>query len=177
MQTPSVFYVHLCPSRIKQIATRKDHVIRFLKQSFCEGVDFCCERGGATSTTVGGRPPTEHFLTEEAMNLLVTSFNPRSISHTATLGFIFDMLTDVTTLSPQHMCGPYKIDLYLPDHRICIECDERAHKDRASRQAYIESALGAVFVRFDPSVASLDLPKVVGEVVKLMMAGKRHECV
>lgn len=54
---------------------------------------------------------------------------------------------------PNGFC--YKIDLYFPDHRVALECDERGHKDRCpllemERQLYIAAKLGCVFVRYNP---------------------------
>lgn len=49
----------------------------------------------------------------------------------------------------------YLIDLYFPDHRIAVECDEHGHRDRnktyeADRQKFITDKLGCVFVRYNP---------------------------
>ena len=30
----------------------------------------------------------------------------------------------------QHTIGKHRIDLYFPDHKLAIECDEFGHKDR-----------------------------------------------
>ena len=31
----------------------------------------------------------------------------------------------------RHLCiGSYRIDLYFPEHKLAIECDEHDHKDR-----------------------------------------------
>lgn len=55
----------------------------------------------------------------------------------------------------QRTVGKYRIDLYFPKYKLAIECDENGHADRkpereAERQKYIETALGATFIRFNP---------------------------
>lgn len=172
---------------INSLTPRKDHLVTFAKQRFQEGKDYQL----VTQKSSFGRPKHEYWFTSSAMNLLVKSFNLRSVRliqdrrdqmvspilmplETATIGFLYDVLKDVTSACPQYMCGPYKIDLYLPDYCICIECDERNHKDRPAagesiRQAYIQHALGAKFIRFDPSISTFELPQLVGKVLKLMI--------
>ena len=57
---------------------------------------------------------------------------------------------------PQFAIGPfYRIDLYLPKHKIAIECDEFRHEayDRRkdeTRERFISDQLGCRWVRFDP---------------------------
>ena len=33
-------------------------------------------------------------------------------------------------MKTQQSCGPYRIDLYFPEYRLAVECDENNHDDR-----------------------------------------------
>lgn len=50
---------------------------------------------------------------------------------------------------------PYRIDLYFPDYKLAIECDENGHKNRnklyeLERELYIKNQLKCKFIRFNP---------------------------
>lgn len=77
----------------------------------------------------------------------------------------------------QRSVGKYRIDLYFPEYRLAIECDENGHADRnpkkeAKRQAYIETTLGATFVRFNPDEAGFDILVPVRSINRFIMARK-----
>lgn len=72
---------------------------------------------------------------------------------------------------PQYPCGAYRIDLYLPEYKIAIECDELGHADRDKeyedmRQKYIEKRLGCSFVRYNPDSKKFNIFYVINKVLK-----------
>lgn len=54
----------------------------------------------------------------------------------------------------QYGFGKYKVDGYIHEHKIAIECDEKSHRHKAAfdqkRQKYLERRHGLRFVRFQP---------------------------
>lgn len=62
-------------------------------------------------------------------------------------------LDGIVTVLPQHHLPPHFIDFFIPEWRLAIEYDERHHgsarrlRADAERQAALERALGARFVR------------------------------
>ena len=176
---------------VAYFSSKKWNVIRFAKQHFTKGVDF--EMVTAPNPYSNGSPVHSYYFTEGAMQLLKSSYKQRSASlakdrrwlvaprlmslETSTLSFIYEMLADVTDAELQYKCGPYYVDMYIPEYRICIECDELGHVDRApaletTRQAFIETTLDAVFIRYDPTVSKLELPKLVGKIMAHMLKRK-----
>ena len=74
---------------------------------------------------------------------------------------------------PQFYCSGYRIDLYLAEPRIAIECDENGHKDYSQkkerkREQSIKSSLGCSFVRFDPYNPDFNLGSIVRQVRELL---------
>lgn len=70
----------------------------------------------------------------------------------------------------QFAIDTYKIDLYFPDVKVAVECDEYGHKDRdikyeIERQKYIEEQLGCVFIRYNPDAQDFDIFGVIGQIV------------
>ena len=70
----------------------------------------------------------------------------------------------------QYPCRNYRIDLYFPDQRVAVECDEenahggnRAQAD-ARRESTLHAELGCVFVRFRPQRAGFDMSVVINEL-------------
>lgn len=73
----------------------------------------------------------------------------------------------------QYKVGRYRIDLYFPDKRIAIECDEWGHRrytpeEETSRQIYIEQALGCTFVRYNPDSKDFHIGDVIYEIMMLI---------
>jgi len=73
----------------------------------------------------------------------------------------------------QFHVGSYRIDMYLPHHKVAIECDEYDHAkyDRMkekTRQEYIENTIGARFVRYNPSSDNFCIGSVIHAVLLLI---------
>ena len=92
---------------------------------------------------------------------------------TTTISFLCSALEGTVRL-PQFTCLKYKIDLYLPDYAVAVECDEegshgvnRVSQD-TQRQAELEAALHCAFVRFRPQSPDFNLAKVLNECLVAM---------
>ena len=58
------------------------------------------------------------------------------------------------SIKQQFSIGSYRIDLYFPQHKLAIECDEHDHKGRdinyeIRRQKFIEDQLNCKFIRYN----------------------------
>jgi len=78
----------------------------------------------------------------------------------------------------QYPCGPYKIDLYFPEYKIAIECDEFGHKDRDQkyeviRQSYIENKLGCQFIRFNPDEEEFNIFNVINRIYREIIKNEK----
>ena len=70
-----------------------------------------------------------------------------------------------TELRQQYPIGPYKVDIYLPDLNIVVECDEQGHSGYSQfkeeiREQFIAQEIGCKFIRYDPIY-----PKQVGKII------------
>ena len=59
------------------------------------------------------------------------------------------------TLKLQHIVGPYRVDMFLPEYSIVVECDEHRHMHYTKeyeemRQLYITDKLKCKWVRCNP---------------------------
>jgi len=75
---------------------------------------------------------------------------------------------------PQHHVGGYKIDLYLPEVNIAIECDERGHKHHQQwkdefREFVIKNKLGCEFIRYNPDEPGFNIGRVVNVLFKKIL--------
>ena len=91
-------------------------------------------------------------------------------------------LSEITNLfkteifDDQFKVGPYFLDLYFPEYRIVVECDENGHSDRdenkeKSRMEYINLTLGidnGNWIRYNPDAKDFDMTKVMGQILLLM---------
>jgi very-short-patch-repair endonuclease len=73
----------------------------------------------------------------------------------------------------QFKIAPYYVDLYFPDYKIAVECDEQAHrkyiqKVEFKRQNYIEQVLGCTFVRYNPDALNFNIGDVINQIIMLI---------
>lgn len=68
----------------------------------------------------------------------------------------------------QYSIENYRIDLYFPDYKIAIECDEHNHKYQISediiRQEIISNKLDCIFIRYRPYDKDFDIYNVINEI-------------
>ena len=73
----------------------------------------------------------------------------------------------------QYNVDQYRIDLYFPEHKLAIECDEFDHQDRdiefeVKRQKYVEDKIGCTFIRYNPDAKEFNLFKVINRILNVM---------
>lgn len=71
----------------------------------------------------------------------------------------------------QYSIGTYRIDLYFPNEKLAIECDEYGHKDRNSeyekdRELFIKNELKCNFIRYNPDDPNFCIFKLIQKIVK-----------
>lgn len=76
-------------------------------------------------------------------------------------------------LSPvrQFFISGYRIDLYFPNEKIAVECDEYGPenynvKEELKRQNVITRSLNCDFVRFNPYEKNFNIGKVINEILQ-----------
>lgn len=76
---------------------------------------------------------------------------------------------------PQYKVGNFYVDLYFPEYKIAVECDEHGSHSRSSdqeydkqRQIYIEDALQCTFVRYRPDDSHFDIFTVINTIWRLI---------
>lgn len=77
----------------------------------------------------------------------------------------------------QYSVGKYRIDLYFPDYKIAVECDENDHqnynKDNdKERTQYINDKLHCSWVRYNPDDKNFNIFTVINEIYKQILATK-----
>lgn len=104
------------------------------------------------------------------MDLAATHY---SCDEQCTIGFLARAFEDFRMVH-QFRCQQYYIDLYFPDQRVAVECDEesthgaaRAERDW-TRQVVIEQTLKCKFVRYRPQRSGFNQADVVKEVLRAM---------
>lgn len=80
----------------------------------------------------------------------------------------------------QFSVGPYRLDLYIPDYDLAIECNELNHSDRdpkkeEERTTFIKSDLNCEFIRFNPDGENFSTYEVIGSIVQHIEKRLQHE--
>lgn len=75
----------------------------------------------------------------------------------------------------QFKVGQYRVDLYMEDYDLIIECDEYNHRDRdpqreQEREDFIKSELGCEFIRFNPDCKNFSIFKVIASIHNFILS-------
>jgi very-short-patch-repair endonuclease len=127
--------------------------------------------------------------TEDEINEIVECFNlPDAILSSAYVPQAEkQLIAQLTKAFPckaieQFCIGDYRIDLYLPQFKIAIECDEFNHDeyDPSSddeRTRFITRQLNCKWVRFDPYASTFNIFAVIRDIFKHLIRTTCEECV
>ena len=89
---------------------------------------------------------------------------------TEILDFIVESFNNIYEVKREFIIDNYRIDLYIEDLNLAIECDEHNHKDRntedeINRQKYIEDTLSCQFIRFNPDDKNFKISKLMNDIL------------
>lgn len=133
---------------------------------------------------LGRRGKKPVFISQEGLEMLVANskmlkarkiaaqldFKIKTLS--CEQNYIGIIASALRSLNPiyQFFINGYRVDLYFPEHRIAVECDERGHIDRdkkmeISRQDAITKSLGCRFIRFNPHQNGFNVGDVIHEIL------------
>lgn len=125
-----------------------------------------------------------YLMTQKGYNLLVSTFHTRSrkieVSESLTVKHLFPTKEDscltvlesafqqYTSIREFQIAG-YRIDLYFPELKLAVECDEYGHSGRkaeheAARQIVIEQEMHCRFIRFNPDEEGFNIGNVIAEI-------------
>lgn len=131
-------------------------------------------RDGMISLLVKAKMLNKEAIIGEINELLGCSIECHSV-----IGKEQATIQDITTAFShvnsefQYVVGNYRIDLYFPDARIAVECDEFDHRNRdpvqeAKRQNYLTARLKCKFVRYNPDDPSFSILEVINRIMCIM---------
>ena len=83
--------------------------------------------------------------------------------------FTIQKVFEGISMKRQFSVGSYRINLYFPEHKLAIECDEYDHKDRdidyeIRRQKFIEGQLNSKFIRYNPNAEDFMIESVLNKI-------------
>ena len=169
------------------------NIIRALCSS--ENIRHMRELKGVVSNTPLEWPknsqPDEYYLSEEGIReLVLKSKQPKAADLAKHLGInvhkhkytskendsieIIMKTFHGEKMERQFKIGNYRIDLYLPEHKIAVECDEFDHIGRdinyeIFRQKFIEEQLQCTFVRYNPDDKDFDMALVLNKIYRTII--------
>ena len=183
--------IELSDEFIASFSTTKGSVVRFIKRNFKENRDFIVVPAqGIHAKQHGGQNKKTLVVTEEVYEILPACYNLRNnvaidqirdskitrilmSVENSTISFICKALRHLPlTMLPQYHVGPYKVDMYIPELDLCVECDEFDHRGynelaEEQREQEIADALSCKFLRFNPQSEGFDVADVLAEILRL----------
>lgn len=180
---------------IPKVSNKKHQILRYLQKNFIQNVHFIqtphtrlindgekCGRGGHNRNDI--------FMTDEVFELVENSYNFRNRNianmsknikvikiiapiETQTIGFIENTYKDCIETIRQFKINTYCVDLYFPQYKIIVECDEFGHNDRdptyeSNRENYLIS-LGNTMIRYNPNEDDFNLSNVLNQINRLII--------
>jgi len=132
--------------------------------------------------TAGGEQNVVHLTETGLRRLLINSRKPKSIElariigidilngkastiESSTIANIQDAFNGETMILQYAVHHLYLIDLYFPEYKLAIECDEKHHEKQAardkSREEYIIQTLNCTFIRYAPQEKDFNIFKII----------------
>jgi hypothetical protein len=163
------------------LSPKKYNITYFLKNNFKENIHYIIKTNDKTIKQHGGQNKIYYFLTNETFELFKNTFKLKhryitkinNLEHVniimslenQTIGFIENSFKNTIKTKRQFQILNYRVDLYFPEYKLVVECDENNHIDRnkideSVRENYILS-LGNTIIRFNPNDKLFDLSIVL----------------
>lgn len=177
--------------------SQKGHLVRNLKSNYVENKDW--KKDEPNPTGQPGRRKETILVTDDCLRMLiardrtrrvtsehselklslngiealqVTRFLPAGVE---TISFLMQVFSSRYVCSSEYRIIQYRVDLYIHEPSIIIECDEDDHKhyDKnvdAVRTAEINAIMPcARWIRFNPNARDFKLSHVVQSVMNLIL--------
>lgn len=97
-------------------------------------------------------------------------------SETACLEILINSIKNITQYITQYHIDDYRIDLYLKDIELAIECDEFEHRYKKEsdeeREHNIKNKLKCDFIRFNPHDVDFNIGNIINEIFKKIIEKK-----
>ena len=86
------------------------------------------------------------------------------------------------TCYTQFRIDQYRLDLFIKELNLVVECDEYGHRDRdpykeQEREDYIRDRIGCDFVRFNPDEPGFNIFKIIGDITKNYMYTRDRQAI
>lgn len=129
---------------------------------------------GISYLVSSSRKPEAKLLAKKLNYYLITSKEQDTLE---TVIKAFEGLVDYKT---QYSVGRYRIDLYIPEFKIAVECDEYNHKDRnrkkeIKREDFIKRKLNCKFIRFSPDDPNFNIGEIINEIFREVLINDRNK--
>jgi very-short-patch-repair endonuclease len=160
-----------------------------LYDDFIEDIDYkwSSKRGSPkllVITKEGAIKIAKKLPNEKAANFLAIEGieKKHKITHESHyIEIIKEAINNLTPAFSQYHIDGYRIDLYLPDLKLAIECDERGHKHYSIlkhefRQHYIEQKMQCQFIRFDPHKEEFNIGTVINKIFLKIILKNNNQC-
>lgn len=163
-------------------AGRKDHLVRFLRKNFKEGVHYISRIAVYEGL---GRRRVEYLLTRDARELITNTYNLKNRYVTRvgsltqvrtimslenqTIGFIMTAFDGTEVMERQYAVGSYLVDLCFVQRKIVVECDEMGHTNYDQEEEKVRTNFlthrGLKLIRFNPCKEDFDLALVLKDIM------------
>lgn len=173
-------------------ATKGSIKRRLLSSGMEENIDYVVDVGkrreGPLGEPRGGHNRETILLTKSCYDQLLLSLkltkrsrlpNDMKVEYvkrylpkeTETLTFIYEAFKGVYNIVLQHQVLRYRVDMYIVDKNIVVECDEHGHANRdptyeITRQEDIAECYNCKFIRFNPDAPDFQLSKLINTIIK-----------
>ena len=185
-------YIKSLDELVPLLTKQKVQLVTHLIKNYKENYHYIIQKPeNVKGSKKGGQNKINYMLTEYTFELLKNSYNFRNkyITNVSdnvkcinvamclenqTIGFIENSFKDVIEVKRQYMFDNYKVDLYFPEYKLVVECDENNHTDRApinekNREQYILSNINTM-IRFNPNDKKFELSIVLREINKILFS-------
>jgi very-short-patch-repair endonuclease len=123
---------------------------------------------------------TRKIISPDVLHILkkfnITTTNMKCLSKEQQCLYTIENVFKGQKMEDQFKVKPYYLDLYFPEYKIIVECDENGHRDRKpseerERMDYVNEKLDiddSYWIRFNPDEYGFDITLVCGKINRKM---------
>lgn len=192
------FKIELDEEFVSYFGNKKHNVTRFLHKIFKICKDFIIQKTDKIENISGnvlcvkkhdgGQNKIIYLMTEKELlknsynlkNRYITAINNTEIKcivmtiENSTIGFICNSLKSLPIqLLRQYKIDRYKVDLFIPELLLVIECDEFGHEqyniDNELKRSECIKGYNYTILRFNPNEEKFDLSNIISNIIKIYL--------
>lgn len=141
----------------------------FYTNNRLQNVDVINKNGLFITLQNSRKPKAVEIAAKLGLNIIIP------FKEQQTINTIINAISGIIRYELQYKINNFFVDMYLPDLKIVIECDEFNHcknnkQKEVQRQIYIEEQLDCTFIRYNPDSSDFNIGNIINKIFLMYLS-------